>query len=108
MTHDPSAVKRLEGNKQLLKDLYEHLDTLFEKVKAFDLDTKQEDLYKVILEYKAKKEDLKDQIWGDFANVTADNLEFLHEELHDIKFILSNLYNKSRNLSAQVQKINLT
>ena len=33
-----SAVKRLDGNKKLLKDLYEHLDTLFEKVKAFDLD----------------------------------------------------------------------
>jgi hypothetical protein len=105
LTHDPSAVKRLEGNKQLLKDLYEHLDTLFEKVKAFELDKKQEDLYKVILEYKAKKESLKDQIWGDYANITPDALESLHEELHDIKFILSNLYNKSKNLSAEVQKI---
>jgi hypothetical protein len=105
LTHDPSAVKRVDANKKRLKDLYSHLDTLFQKVNAFDLDKKQEDIYKVILEYKRKKEDLKDQIWGDFANVTADGLESLHEELHEIKLILSNLYDKSNNLSDEVQKI---
>jgi hypothetical protein len=105
LKYDPSAAKRLNGNKQLLKDLYEHLDTVFAKLNALDTSKKQDDLYKVIEEYKTRKEALKDQIWGDFATVNADGLESLHEELHEIKWILSNLYNKSRNLSAEVQKI---
>lgn len=105
LTYDPGAESRLAGNKQLLKDLYEHLDTLFAKLKVLDTDKKQDELYKVILEYKAKKETIKDQIWGDFATVGADGLESLHEELHEIKWVLTNLYGKSRKLSEEVNKI---
>lgn len=105
LTYDPTAESRVDSNKQLLKDLYQNLDTLFAKVEALDTDKKQDDLYKVILEYKAKKEEIKDQIWGDFATVNADGLESLHEELHEIKWVLTNLYAKSKKLSNDVNKI---
>lgn len=105
LTYDASAERRLAGNKALLKELYDHLDNLFVKLDEFDIDKKQEDLYKVILEYKSKKEAIKDQIWGEFATVNADGLESLHEELHEIKWVLTNLYAKSKKLSAQVAKM---
>ena len=105
LKYNEKEAKIVDSNKQLLKDLYDHLDILFQKLNSLETDKKQDDLYKVILEYKDKKEKLIDEIWGDFKNVGAEELEALHEELHEIKFTLSGLYNKSKKLSAEVTKI---